>query len=84
MTRPKGDAHRRVIVDLSYPYEFGKSVHSVTSPHTYLNTAYTLKLPTVDYICDIINQTQSPVKLFKIDLVRAFRQLSVDPGDIYN
>jgi hypothetical protein len=41
-------------------------------------------LPTVDYICDIINQAQVPVKLFKIELARAFRQLYVDPGDIYN
>jgi hypothetical protein len=84
MTRPRGNDKRRVIVDLSFLYEFGKSVNSVTSPHTYLNTAYTLRLLTVDSICDIVNQTQSPVKLFKIDLARAFRQLNVDPGDIYN
>jgi hypothetical protein len=82
MTRPKGEAHRRVIVNLSYRCKFGKSVKSVTSPHNYLNTAYSLKLPTVDCICDIINQTQLPVKFFKIYLARAFRQLSVDPCDI--
>jgi hypothetical protein len=49
ITRPKGETHRRVIVDLSYPYEFGRSVNSVTTPNTYLNTAYTLKLPRCSY-----------------------------------
>jgi hypothetical protein len=84
MTLTKGDAKRRVIVDLSYPYEFGKSVNSVTSPHSYLDTGYALRLPTVHFICYIINHTQPPIKLFKIDLARAFRQLNIDPGDIYN
>jgi hypothetical protein len=84
MTRPKNENKRRVIVDLSYPYEYGRSVNSVTYPDIYLGTAYGLKLPTVDTICDIINNTPGEVKLFKIDLARAFRQLSIDPADIVN
>jgi hypothetical protein len=84
MTRPKNENNRRVIVDLSYPYEYGRSVNSVICPDIYLGTAYGLKLPTVDTICDIINNTPGEVKLFKIDLARAFRPLSIDPADIVN
>jgi hypothetical protein len=84
MTRPKEGTKRRVIVDLSYPYEYGRSVNSVTSAEIYLETAYSLKLPTVDTICDLINNVGGSVKLFKVDLARAFRQLKIDLADVFN
>jgi hypothetical protein len=84
MTRPKEGTKHRVIVDLSYPYEYGRSVNSVTSAEIYLQTAYSLKLPTIDTICDLINNVGGPVKLFKVDLACAFRQLKIDPADIFN
>jgi hypothetical protein len=37
-----------------------------------------LKLPTVDTICDFINNVGGPVKLFKVNLAGAFRQLKID------
>jgi hypothetical protein len=36
----------------------------------------------VDHICSLINAFEVLVKLFKIDLARAFRQLSIDPLDV--
>jgi hypothetical protein len=47
-----------------------------------LNTEFTLKLPTVDSICTIINAFEVPIMLFKIDLARAFRQIPIDPLDV--
>jgi hypothetical protein len=41
-------------------------------------------LPTVDHICRIINAFEGPVLLYKIDLARAFRQVSIDPLDVVN
>jgi hypothetical protein len=84
MTRPKEGTKRRVIVDLSYPYEYGRSVNSVTSTDIYLGTAYSFKLPMVDTICDFINNVGGPVKLFKVNLAHAFRQLKIDPVYIFN
>jgi hypothetical protein len=60
MTRPKEGTKHRVIVDLSYPYEYGRSVNSVTRADMYLETAYIMKLPTVDTICDLINNGDGP------------------------
>jgi hypothetical protein len=71
-------------VDLSFPREYGKSVNSVTQINKYLDIDYSLTLPTVDHICEVINTIQGEARLFKIDLARAFRQLKVDPADIYN
>jgi hypothetical protein len=74
MSRPKDITKRRIIVDLSYPYSYGSSVNSVTSTETSLDISYTLKLPTVDTIGSEILKGNSNVKLYKIDLARAFRQ----------
>jgi hypothetical protein len=84
MTGPKEGTKRKIIVDLSYPYEYGLSVNSVTSAEIYLETAYSLKLPTIDTIYDLTNTVGGPVKLFKVDLAPTFRQLKIDPADIFN
>jgi hypothetical protein len=82
MTRPKDGDSRRVILDLSWPKQPGASVNSCVPENKYLDTEFLLKLPTVDHICSIVNAFEVPVKLFKIDLARAFRQLSIDPLDV--
>jgi hypothetical protein len=84
MSRPKDTNKRRIIVDLSYPYVYGSSVNSVTSAEAYLGVNYCLKLPTVDTICAEISNRYNDVKLYKIDLARAFRKIKIDPADIFN
>jgi hypothetical protein len=81
MSRPK-DENNRVILDLSWPKNPGASVNACVLDNRYLNTEFTLKLPTVDSICRIINAYEVPVMLFKIDLARAFRQIPIDPLDV--
>jgi hypothetical protein len=43
---------------------------------------FSLKLPTVDSICQVLNSLGKNVKIFKVDLARAFRQLHLDPFDV--
>ena len=51
MTRGKTNAkHRRVIIDLSFPH--GQFVNAGVTKDMYLNTPFTLKLPTIDHITD--------------------------------
>jgi hypothetical protein len=53
----------------------------LSQKNVYLETPFILKLSTVDTICEAISKFGCGVKLFKIDLARAFRQLHVDPFD---
>jgi hypothetical protein len=46
------------------------------------NMPFSLKLPTVDIICQVLNALGQIIKNFKVDLARAFQQLHVDPFDI--
>ena len=79
LTRPKGPDKRRVILNLSYPYEC--SVNSQVDKNRFDGSPFILKFPTVDDIArDIVKCTQDPV-LFKVDVERAFRNLHVDPAD---
>jgi hypothetical protein len=82
MTAPKDGSKRRIIVDLSYSSTQGSSVNSTVSKHSYVLTHFGLKLPTVDSICQVLNPLRKDVKIFKIDLARAFRQLHLDLFDI--
>jgi hypothetical protein len=81
MSRPKEGNSRRIILDLSWPKENGASINSCLPVDSYLNSKFLLKLPTVDTICNIINTFTVPVRLFKVDLARAFRQIPLDPLD---
>jgi hypothetical protein len=81
MPRPKEGSSRRIIPDLSWPKENEASVNSCVPVDSYLNSKFLLKLPTVDTICNIINTFTVPVRLFKVDLARAFRQIPLDPLD---
>jgi hypothetical protein len=82
MTAPKDGNKCRIIVDLSYSSTKGCSVNSTVSKHSYVGTHFGLKLPTVDSICQVLNHLGKNVKICKIDLARAFRQLHLDPFDI--
>ena len=82
MTREKpGAAHRRVIVDLSYP--FGTAVNTGIDPDTYLGTPFLLTLLTIDTITHKVKENGKGSLLYKIDLSRAFRHVKLDPKD-YN
>jgi hypothetical protein len=82
MTAPKDGNKRRIIVDLSFTSGQTYAVNTTVSKTHYVGTPFSLKLPTVDSICQVLNVLGKNVKIFKIDLARAFRQLHVDPFDI--
>jgi hypothetical protein len=69
-------------VDLSFTSGQTQAVNTTVSKTHYVGMPFSLKLPTVDSICQVLNVLEKNVKIFKIDLARAFRQLHVDPFDI--
>ena len=80
MTREKPNApHRRVIIDLSFPQ--GLSVNAGVEKDIYLNTPFTLKLPTIDNITGQVKALGRGCKLYKVDISRAFRHIKLDPSD---
>ena len=80
MTVPKrGTSKRRVVHDLSFPP--GRSVNSGIDNDLFLGQSYTLRLPGVDRLIDIIRLKGPGCLLFKLDLSRAYRQIPVDPLD---
>jgi hypothetical protein len=82
MTAPKDGNKRRIIVDLSYSSVQYQAVNTSISKTSYVRTPFSLKLPTVDTICHALNLIGKNVKIFKVDLARAFRQLFLDPFDV--
>ena len=79
LTQPKDADERRVILNLSYPYDC--SVISHVDKNNFDKSPFILKFPTVDHIVrDILKCTQDPV-LFIADVARTFRNLRVDPAD---
>jgi hypothetical protein len=69
-------------VDLSFPSPQDQAVNISVSKNSYVRTQFILKLPTVDTICQALNIVGKNVKILKVDLARAFRQLYLDPFDI--
>ena len=81
MTREKsGSDSRRAIIDLSFPK--GLSVNDGVAKNSYLGTEFQMHYPSVDSIIRILKNLGPSVRIFKVDISRAFRQLKVDPGDI--
>ena len=81
LTRDKPDSDkRRVILDLSFPS--GQSVNDGVSKNKYLGSYFDLKYPSVDHIVDSLKQLGTGALLYKIDIKRAFRHLTIDPGDL--
>jgi hypothetical protein len=54
---------------------------SVSNSH-YVGTPFNLKLPTIDTVSQVLTLVGNNVKIFKVDLARAFRQLNLDPFDV--
>jgi len=75
----QGSGERRFILDLSW--SDGSSVNDGILKDFYLGEPVTLMYPTVDDIADRIVQFGPGCLLFKRDLKRAYRQLSVDLYD---
>ena len=80
ITRPKPNSDkRRVIVELSWSDK--ESVNYFTKNNEYLGTALKLSYPSVDTFVERLCNLGKGCQMFKIDLLRAFRQLKVDTGD---
>jgi hypothetical protein len=77
MTAPKDGSRRRFIVDLSFPSPSGHAVNVLVNKNSF-----SLKLPTVYIICQVLNIVGKNVKIFEVELARAYRQLHVDPFKI--
>ena len=78
LTCPKDTDKRHVILNLSYPY--GASVNDSVSKSHFDGRRFTLKFPLIVDIVQDIHETEDPV-IFKVDVVRAFRNLRVNPVD---
>ena len=82
MSREKIDSdNRRITIDLSWPQQ--ASINHFTIANQYLSTAYELQYPTIENITAKLRDIGPEALIYKIDLSRAFRQLSFDPYD-YN
>ena len=79
LARDKSDVRVRVIVDLSWP--LGKGINSCINSNYHDNIEFTLKYPTIDYLIQQLSQLGPETLLVKVDLVRAFRNLRIDPYD---
>ena len=82
MTREKpGGAHRRVIMDLSFPQ--GGAVNTNISKDSYLGTDFILTLPSIDHITNKIKQLGKGSLIYKVDISRAFHHIKIDPRDYF-
>ena len=78
---PKKESEsRRLILDLSYPE--GNSINSGIDKDCYLESDEKLTLPSIDRLTDQIMKLGPNCKVFKIDLLKGYRQFWVDPADI--
>ena len=81
-TRPKKDSQeRRVIVDLSFAGPL--SVNGAVEMEHYMGCPINLTYPGVDDLMRIVLEKGHGCALFKRDLKRTYRQIPVDPGDVY-
>ena len=80
MTRNKPNSdRRRVIIDLNWPT--GASVNAGIDKDTYLNSPFVLTFSTVDDIMSQLKRLGRGALLYKIDVIRAFCHVRIDPGD---
>ena len=79
MVRKKPDRGIQVIVDLSWPLNYG--VNSCVPADYFDFIKFQLKYPSIDNVVEKIKQFGSNCLLFKIDLQRTFRNLRIDPFD---
>ena len=67
-------------MDLSWPKGF--LLMMVLKETKYLGAYFTLHYPSLDHITDALKHLGPQAPLYKIDISRAFRHLTIDPGDI--
>ena len=65
-----------VVVDLSFPH--GNSINDSIPKDSYLGKPFSLRLPGIDALVDIITRKGPGCFLFKKDLSRAYRQLRIE------
>ena len=79
-TRPKREsAKRHIIMDLSFPK--GSSVNDGISKFLYCGKTIQLSYPTIDTLAKRITELGDNVRLWKKDMVQAFRQVPLRPRD---
>lgn len=79
---PKKDTtERRVILDLSFPKN--NSINSSIDKDEYLGEKTQVNFPRVDDFIALIKKKGKGCLLFKKDLRRAYRQISIDPSDYH-
>ena len=79
-TRPKKHSKdRRVIINLSFPK--GSAVNDGMIKDNYMGMEAKLTFPRTDDLAFRLYKLGRNAAMFKIDLSRYFRQLSLDPGD---
>ena len=78
---PKKDSDKcRLILDLSFPE--GNSFSEGIDKDSYLEIEEKLVLPSIDQLADRISKLGVGCKIFKIDLVKAYHQIYLDPLNI--
>ena len=75
----KETSERRIIMDLSFPK--GNSVNDYIEKNEYLEEKIHVIFPKVDDFVELIKTKGKGCLLFKRDLKRAYRQISIDPKD---
>ena len=81
---PKNDSTDvRVILNLSFPPESGKSVNDAVDKDVYLGVPTNLTYPTIDDLVDLIHFCGDGCALMKVDLRKYYRQIFVDPGSVH-
>lgn len=79
---PKKDSsERRIILDLSFPK--GNSINNYIDKDEYLGEKAEIYFPKVDDFANLIRVKGQGCLMFKKDLRKAYRQISIDPCD-YN
>jgi hypothetical protein len=64
MTAPKDSNKRCIIVDLSFPSPAGHAVNLSVNKISYVGMPFSLRLPTVDTICDALNIMGNTTQIF--------------------
>ena len=80
-TEKKDSIERWLILDLSFPP--GESVNDFIEKNSYLGHDINLRYSSVDDFSKLIQEKGRNCKMFKRDLRKAYRQIPVDPGDVW-
>ena len=81
LTREKANSYsRRTIMDLRGPKV--QSVNYGVKRMSYLGIKFQQQYPSIDHIVRQVNALGPLARIFKLDTSRAFRHITIDPGDI--